>query len=115
MSEYVPTTEDVRAGLLSRVMDTLAYYQCRETNPKADHPLMGYHAFSEDQREWLREKKREAAEEIVRIMAEHDAEVAAKAWSEGWSARASRGYAHLKVGECVPPPAHINPYRKAVQ
>ena len=37
---------------------------------------------------------------------------AAKAWDEGWSARASRGYAHLKVGECVPPPAHINPYRK---
>lgn len=45
----------------------------------------------------------------------HDAEIAAKAWSEGWSARASRGYAHLKVGECVPPPAHINPYREAVQ
>lgn len=44
----------------------------------------------------------------------HDAEVAARAWDEGWSARASRGYAHLKVGECVPPPAHINPYRKAV-
>ncbi len=39
----------------------------------------------------------------------------ARAWDEGWSARASRGYAHLKVGECVPPPAHINPYRKAVQ
>ena len=42
-------------------------------------------------------------------------EVAAKAWSEGWSARASRGYAHLKVGECVPPPAHINPYLEAAQ
>src|SRR5690606_30030833 len=34
--------------LLARLMDTLAYYQCRETNPKADHPRMGYHAFSEE-------------------------------------------------------------------
>lgn len=48
-------------------------------------------------------------------LAAHDAEIAAKAWGEGWSTRASRGYAHLKVGECVPPPAHINPYREAVQ
>lgn len=70
------TTKD--ENLVARVMDTLAYYQCRETNPKADHPSMGYHAFSEDQREWLREKKREAAEEIVRMMAAHDAEVAAR-------------------------------------
>ena len=53
--------------------------------------------------------------EFDRWLAKHDAEVAARAWSEGWSARASRGYAHLKVGECVPPPAHINPYREAVQ
>lgn len=54
--------------LEDQIADTLAYYQCRETNPKADHPSMGYHAFSEEQREWLRDKKREAAAEIVRMM-----------------------------------------------
>lgn len=55
-------------GLLERVADTLAYYQCRETNPKADHPRMGYHAFSEEQRAHLREQKAEAAAEIARMM-----------------------------------------------
>ena len=55
-------------GLQERIEDTLAYYQCRETNPKADHPSMGYHAFSEEQREFLRERKAEAAAEIVRII-----------------------------------------------
>ena len=55
-------------GLQERIEDTLAYYQCRETNPKADHPSMGYHAFSEEQREWLRAKKSEAAAEIVRMI-----------------------------------------------
>ena len=55
-------------GLQERIEDTLAYYQCRETNPKADHPSMGYHAFSEEQREWLRAKKSDAAAEIVRMI-----------------------------------------------
>lgn len=55
-------------GLQERIEDTLAYYQCRETNPKADHPSMGYHAFSEEQREWLRSKKSEAAAEVVRMI-----------------------------------------------
>ena len=54
-------------GLQERIEDTLAYYQCRETNPKADHPSMGYHAFSEEQREFLRARKSEAAAEIVRM------------------------------------------------
>ena len=55
-------------GLQERIEDTLAYYQCRETNPKADHPSMGYHAFSEEQREFLRARKSEAAAEIVRTI-----------------------------------------------
>ena len=58
-------TED---GLQERIEGTLAYYQCRETNPKADNPYLGYHAFSEEQREWLRAKKSEAAAEIVRMI-----------------------------------------------
>lgn len=55
--------------LLHRLMDTLAYYHCRSVNPKADSPHMGYHAMSEDQREFLRERQREAAEEVVRMWA----------------------------------------------
>jgi hypothetical protein len=49
-------------------MDTLAYYHCRSVNPKSDHPRMGYHAMSEDQRDFLRERQREAAEEILRMV-----------------------------------------------
>lgn len=61
-----PSEDDREA--LARVMDTLAYYHCRSVNPKADHPRMGYHAMTEDQREHLREKQREAAEEIMRMI-----------------------------------------------
>ena len=53
--------------LLARLMDTLAYYHCRSVNPKADSPHLGYHAMSEDQREFLRERQREAAEEVLRM------------------------------------------------
>lgn len=63
-ADAVVTVDDLQ----ERIEDTLAYYQCRETNPKADHPSMGYHAFSEEQREWLRAKKSEAAAEIVRMI-----------------------------------------------
>lgn len=34
----------------------------------------------------------------------------AAAWGEGWTARADRP--HLKRGESVPPPTHINPYTR---
>lgn len=92
MSErYVPTTDQVENGFAH---DLEAKY----------HNPVDYGAYVESNRRAFR-----------RWLAKRDAEVAAKAWSEGWTARASRGYAHLKVGECVPPPAHINPYRKAVQ
>jgi len=57
----------VREELVARLMDTLAYYHCRSVNPKADDPIMGYHAMSEDQREFLRERQREAAEEVARM------------------------------------------------
>lgn len=62
------TARDELVALEDRVADVLAYYQCRESNPKADHPRMGYHAFSDDQREFLKNRKREAAAEIVRMM-----------------------------------------------
>lgn len=64
MSDVSKTNEE----LLAKVMDTLAYYHCRAENPKADHPRMGYHAMSEDQREFLQERQREAAEEILRMI-----------------------------------------------
>lgn len=40
-------------------------------------------------------------------------DVRAEAWQKGWAYRADR--AHLKRGESVPAPDHINPYRKAEQ
>lgn len=52
---------------VERVMDALAYYYCRAVNPKADSPIQGYHAMSEDQREFLRERQREGAAEVMRI------------------------------------------------
>jgi hypothetical protein len=64
----VPTENE--RELAFRIADTLAYYRCRSNNPKADHPHMGYHAFSEDQREHLRGEQAEATGEILRIIAE---------------------------------------------
>lgn len=95
--QYTPTTEEVR--------ELIAEARSRGWQNK----LGGYQYV-------LKIRLTDALESVV---AERDAalaciaEVSAKAWSEGWSARASRGYAHLKAGECVPPPDHINPYRKA--
>lgn len=52
----------------------------------------------------------EAAVAVLALLPGHtEAEVKAEAWDEGWAARADRK--HLKVGECVPAPPHINPYR----
>jgi hypothetical protein len=67
----VPTENE--RELAFRIADTLAYYRCRLNNPKADHPHMGYHAFSEDQREHLRAQQAEATGEILRIIAENSA------------------------------------------
>lgn len=53
--------------LHTRVADTLAYYQCRRTNPKADDPISGYHTFHPDQRAHLQEQQAEAAAEVVRM------------------------------------------------
>lgn len=55
------------------------------------------------------------AEEFDRMIAEVERAAAEKAWAEGWATRASRGYAHLKVGESVPAPGHINPYWSATR
>lgn len=52
-----------------RIAEVLAYQHCRLTNPKADHPIFGYHAFSEDQREHLRSVMKPAAEAIAELVA----------------------------------------------
>lgn len=74
-----PVPVQVDETLKDRVEDTLAYYQCRETNPKADHPRMGYHAFSEEQRAFLKSQKAEAAAEILRMIRSEQS----KAWVRG--------------------------------
>ena len=88
--------------LLARLMDTLAYYHCRSVNPKADSPYMGYHAMSEDQREFLREKQRDAAEEVLRMW---QAESRPPTLQEG----DARERLHAKC-DCVPDlgPAHCH-------
>ena len=86
--------------VLAKVMDTLAYYHCRAENPKADHPRMGYHAFEEGQREFLRERQREAAEEIVRMI---------PALAPRVTVPDARDHLHAKC-DCVPDlgPAHCH-------
>jgi len=79
------TSERAEDAIAFRVADTLAYYGCRASNPKADDPHMGYHAFSEDQREHLRGKQADATAEIVRIIASERA--AAKAEASNQNAR----------------------------
>jgi hypothetical protein len=54
----------------------------------------------------------EAAKAVLSLLpGRTEAEIKAEAWDEGWAARADRK--HLKVGECVPAPPHINPYRRS--
>lgn len=64
---------------IDQLSDTLAYYGVRETNPKADDPISGYHQFSEEQREFLKARKREAAEEVQRIIRQ----TREQAWNQG--------------------------------
>jgi len=78
LSLDVPS-ERAEDAIAFRVADTLAYYGCRASNPKADDPHMGYHAFSEDQREHLRGKQADATAEIVRIIASERAAAKAEA------------------------------------
>ena len=51
-----------------KVADVLAYQECKRTNPKADHPRMGYYAFEEGQRAHLRSLQYPAAEAILDLM-----------------------------------------------
>lgn len=93
MSNYVPTTEEVRDGWVCLIFDGGAREEAK-LDSRWNQEL------SEAQFDrWLAEVERAAAE---------------KAWAEGWATRASRSYGHLKVGESVPAPRHINPYRKEV-
>lgn len=61
---------------------TLAYYNCRRVNPKADDPVMGYHTFSENQREFLSGEQAEAASEVHRMIANAAAQAKAEALRE---------------------------------
>jgi len=53
-----------------RIAEALAHARCRETNPKADHPVFGYAAFSEDQREHLRAQQYDATEAVLAVLAD---------------------------------------------
>ena len=100
-------SDELRGELEHKVSDTLAYYHCRATNPKADHPRMGYHAFSEEQREHLRANQAEAAAEMVRVIGEIATDAKADAWDEGYQAFGD----YLEGPEWGVTP--VNPYRAA--
>lgn len=53
-----------------RIAEALAHARCRETNPKADHPIFGYAMFSEDQREHLRSQQYDAADAVLDLWAD---------------------------------------------
>lgn len=78
----LPTVLGVGSLTPEAIADTLAYYHCRRVNPKADHPIMGYHTFSEDQREFLRDRQSEAAAEIHRMIVASAAQAKAEALRE---------------------------------
>ena len=110
--EYLPSTpvcgsDNLRDELEHKVSDTLAYYHCRATNPKADHHRMGYHAFSESQREHLRANQAEAAAEMVRVIGEIATDAKADAWDEGARALMRAASAKQTLSFISP----FNPYR----
>ena len=102
-------SDELRGELEHKVSDTLAYYHCRATNPKADHPRMGYHAFSEEQREHLRANQAEAAAEMVRVIGEITTDAKADAWDEGSRALMRAASAEQTLSFIAP----FNPYRAA--
>ena len=78
MNQQTPSIADLH----EQIADALALARCRETNTKADHPVMGYWAFDEAQRSHLRAQQAGATEAVLAVIAAHDREVAAKALRE---------------------------------
>lgn len=117
MSEYTPGTNEVRFNYTT--------YEAEHTRRGLSGS--GENEFAAEFDRWLEEERRKAVLDYemnrkVSVTVENiDGKAArewhaeelrkakAEAWEEGWAARASRP--HLKRGECVPPPPHINPYR----
>ena len=51
--------------LVDVIAEVLAYEHCKRVNPKADHPIMGYHTFHTDQREHLRGVQMDVARAVL--------------------------------------------------
>lgn len=81
--------------LEARIAEVLAYQHCRMTNSKADHPIFGYHAFSEEQREYLRSVMMPSAQAVAELIAPLIREAQADALREA----VSDFEAHVGVGE----------------
>ena len=52
----------------------------RASNPKWDHPIMGYQTFSEDQKDYLRDQARSYIESAAPIIRAEALESAADGW-----------------------------------
>lgn len=56
--------------LVDVIAEILAYEHCKRVNPKADHPIMGYHTFHPDQREHLRGAQMDVARAVLAAISE---------------------------------------------
>ena len=56
--------------LVDVIAEVLAYEHCKRVNPKADHPIMGYHTFHPDQREHLRGVQMDVARAVLAAISE---------------------------------------------
>lgn len=56
--------------LVDVIAEVLAYEHCKRVNPKADHPIMGYHTFHPDQREHLRGVQMDVARAVMAAISE---------------------------------------------
>lgn len=57
-------------AVIEKVADLLAYFRVQDSNPKADHPRVGYYAFSDDQRAHLRDRQLSNARTILTALCE---------------------------------------------
>lgn len=98
---------------IEAVADVLAYAEVKRSNPKADNWISGYRAFSEDQRQFLRDLQRTKATAIVNHSAECLVELLALAWDDGaataWNRSTPNVNAHAYQWRTEGDPA--NPYR----
>ena len=102
--------------LVDVIAEVLAYEHCKRVNPKADHPIMGYHTFHPDQREHLRGVQMDVARAVLAAISEAGFGNQHEAFAQGQKSgmrHADRLAAANKIGRPdLPGPLSPNPYPK---